>query len=298
MAATVQRTALTCFLIVPLALIWAWHHLKIDSVWMPSLAICILSAPGFFLLVEFLLLRHYQDRLPITQLGPTGLIRLWANEALVAAKSFFWDQALREQRFPSVYTGKNSMRGVVLVHGYLCNRGFWNPWIPRLRAADQTYVCVSLHPVFGSIDDSANQIESAVRRCTEMTGAPPVLVTHSMGGLSVRAAMRCFGDRIRVHHVVTIACPHGGTELARWGLHQKEQQMRRGSAWLGELARSESQEMRAKFTCFYSDCDNVVFPTDCAQLPGANNRLIKQRAHLQLAASPEVFEEVLRRMNR
>ena len=294
MAAVLQRLALICILIVPLTLVWMALDSRRNSPSMLALAILLLLLPPLILLSEFLLLRQYQVAAIRRQVPVTSLMRLWVGETLVAIKSFLWDQALREQRFPAVHFGGKSRRGIVLIHGYLCNRGFWNPWLERLRTADLSYVCLSVEPVFGSIDDSVQQIRQAVQMCTSETGAPPILVTHSMGGLSARAAMRAFGDLMQVHHVVTIACPHQGTALAQWGVHEKERQMRPGSAWLQELDQAESIESRAVFTCFYGDCDNVVFPVKWALLPGADNRLIQQRAHLQLAASPEVFEEVMR----
>ncbi len=297
MASVIQRIALTLFGVPPLALLVYWRDLGPDTMWICALVVFTVASPALLILLEFCLLWQQQDQSRRTRRRAAVIARLWVSETLVAAKCFLWDQALREFRFRTEHKNGSSPRGVVLVHGYLCNRGFWNPWIPQLEAANISYVCISLEPVFGSIDDSAGQIAAAVRRSTELTGVPPVVVTHSMGGLGVRAAMRFHGDHMKVHHVVTIACPHQGTALAMWGMHQKEKEMRPGSAWLRDLKLSEPPERRAKFTCFYGDCDNVVFPPELATLTGADNRLISQRAHLQMANSPEVFAEVLRRVH-
>jgi len=297
MAALFQRIVLTVLGLVPLACVAYWRYWGVESTWVYALAAFTVVSPALFILLEFCLLWLQQGRSSKERPLASTFARLWLTETLVAGKSFLWEQAFRESRFRPARGGASSQRGVVLIHGYLCNRGFWNPWIPRLEEANLSYVCVSLEPVFGSIDDSIGQIETAVRLSTEMTGSPPVLVTHSMGGLSVRAAMRSLGDAMKVHHVVTIACPHQGTALATWGVRKKEREMRPGSDWLRNLESYEALELRAKFTCFHGDCDNVVFPTEYAVLPGADNRLISQRAHLQMAASPEVFAEVLRRVH-
>ena len=39
---------------------------------------------------------------------------------------------------------------VVLVHGFVCNRGFWLPWLRALRDRGLAYATVNLEPVFGS----------------------------------------------------------------------------------------------------------------------------------------------------
>lgn len=44
-------------------------------------------------------------------------------------------------------------RGVVLVHGFMCNRGLWLPWFIPLQARGHAYVAVNLEPVMGSIDE-------------------------------------------------------------------------------------------------------------------------------------------------
>jgi hypothetical protein len=51
--------------------------------------------------------------------------------------------------------------------------------------------------------------------------------------------------------------------------------------------------MRALFVCWYSNCDNVVFPPSVGQLEGADNRLVLGAAHVQLAFTPEVMQSTL-----
>jgi hypothetical protein len=77
--------------------------------------------------------------------------------------------------------------------------------------------------------------------------------------------------------------------------------MRRANDWLARLqaseaARSAGAPPYARFTCFYSHCDNIVFPPSTATLPGADNRHVPGSAHVHLAAQPEVFEAVWSRL--
>ena len=62
--------------------------------------------------------------------------------------------------------------------------------------------------------------------------------------------------------------------------------------WLASLAAQEPAGRRALFTCFYSNCDNVVFPASTATLAGADNRFVAGRAHVTLASDPVVMAEV------
>jgi triacylglycerol esterase/lipase EstA (alpha/beta hydrolase family) len=178
--------------------------------------------------------------------------------------------------------------GVVLVHGFMCNRGFWNAWMQELRERGHAYVAVNLEPVFGSIDTYARAIGEAVDSMTRLTGRPPVLVCHSMGGLAARAWWRSAGDAQRVAHLVTIATPHGGTWLARLSRRTNGRQMQWRSGWLRQLSQDETQRPLPPTTCWYSSCDNVVFPASTATLPGADNRFVPGQPHVALAFHPDV----------
>ena len=52
-------------------------------------------------------------------------------------------------------------------------------------------------------------------------------------------------------------------------------------------------ERHGRFTCWYSNTDNIVFPTSTAALPGADNRLVRGAAHVQMAFLPEVMTATL-----
>jgi len=49
-------------------------------------------------------------------------------------------------------------------------------------------------------------------------------------------------------------------------------------------------------TCYYSHCDNIVFPASRATLEGADNRHLPGVAHVQMADHPEPRAELLRRL--
>ena len=136
-------------------------------------------------------------------------------------------------------------------------------------------------------------IEDAVQRITQATGQPPLVVCHSMGGLVVRAWLKLMKSESRVYHVVTIGTPHKGTWLARFGHGHNGRQMRLLSDWQMQLDHEMPADRHALFTCWYSNCDNIVFPASTATLPGAHNRLIRGAAHVQLAFVPQVMQATL-----
>ncbi len=185
---------------------------------------------------------------------------------------------------------------MILVHGFVCNRGIWNPWLRRLHGLGVPCIALDLLPLFGSIDRYAPLIEDAVRRLTQATGHAPLLVAHSMGGLAVRAWLRDFDGDARMHGVVTVASPHRGTWMARFGHAPNAREMRPDGPWLRALADAEPPERYRRFTCFYSHCDNIVVPCSAATLPGADNRHLRGHGHVHLLQHPAVFDEVLRRL--
>jgi triacylglycerol lipase len=148
--------------------------------------------------------------------------------------------------------------------------------------------------VFGSIDDYVGILEQAVRRLEQATGLAPVIVAHSMGGLAVRRWWAEHGDEARVHHALTIGTPHRGTWLARFAVTRNARQMQQISRWLQTLAAREPSVRASRFTCFYSHCDNIVFPPATATLPGADNRHIAGVPHVHMADRPEPWAELQR----
>ena len=288
----------TTLMLISVAVAWATYFMRRGELaWAGAGATLILLGYALFLAVEFMLLATLAQRDPAPPPSAGQLLRAWWAEVLTAPQVFCWRQPFRSLAEPD-FTPAQAVgrRGVVLVHGFVCNRAIWNPWMARLRSEQIPFVAVNLEPLFGSIDDYVTAIDAAVLRLETSTGLPPVIAAHSMGGLAIRAWIAtCAGDR-RVHHVVTIGTPHQGTCLARFALTTNGRQMRIGSDWLTWLAQQEPPTRFARFTCFYSHCDNIVFPAQMATLPGARNLHIPGAAHVHLAFHHEVFDEVRSRL--
>lgn len=294
MLANLQKFITSGLVAVALGWLFYWHHTA-----------PLLAAAGFlvivlgytaFLALEFLLLRRINRSDPAPQPTWPELLGAWIGEVLTAPRVFCWRQPFRSHAVPDNLMPPDAMRdqrGVVFIHGFFCNRGLWTPWLRQLQANGRAFVAVNLEPVFGSIDDYAPQIDAAVRQVTQATGLPPLLVCHSMGGLAARAWLKIYRSEDRIYHVVTIGTPHGGTWLARFGHGHNGRQMRLRSDWQVQLDENMPSGRHALFTCWYSNTDNIVFPTSTATLPGADNRLVRGAAHVQMAFLPEVMQATM-----
>lgn len=283
-----------------LALGWALVFWNRGAGWVLGGTLVILFGYMLVLAVEFLLvaLLHRDD--PAPRASVSELISAWWQEARVAPLVFAWRQPFRWRCLPDTATGAaaGTLPVVVLVHGFVCNRGFWLPWMQRLRARGQGYVSVNLEPVFGSIDHYVPLIEDAVARAERAGGPLPVLVCHSMGGLAARAwlAARPLNGQ-RVSRVITIGSPHHGTWLGHLSHLPNGRQMRMAGEWLAGLQQRERvqrpQQTYARFVCWYSSADNIVFPASTATLEGADNRFLAATPHVAMAFHSTVMDESL-----
>ncbi|WP_298927416.1 alpha/beta fold hydrolase [uncultured Ramlibacter sp.] len=294
--ARLQKTVTFCLLACALAwLAWHWSASPVLAV---GGSMAILLAHALFLALEFVALYFVSRHDSTPPPSVFELAKAWLGEVAAAPLVFCWRQPFRWKQVPDHLQAPDlaGRRGVVFIHGFVCNRGFWTPWLLALRQRGHAFVAVNLEPVFGSIDDYAATIDKAVQQVTQATGMAPILVCHSMGGLAARAWLRTQGQQARVAHVITIGTPHRGTWLGRFSHLPNGRQMRLQSQWLGELGRGATADHHAGFTCWYSNCDNIVFPTSTATLPGADNKLVHGVAHVDMAFTPEVMSWCLARI--
>jgi pimeloyl-ACP methyl ester carboxylesterase len=265
-----------------------------------ALAVLLLAHPAV-LAIEGLMLRRVSRRVNGVRLAWGTLVRAWWREWGASSRTFGWRLPWRSQAFPDhLPASARGRRGVVLVHGFVCNRGLWNPWLERLRALDRAVVAVSLEPVFGEIDGYAASLEAALRRIEAATGLAPLVVAHSMGGLVVRAWLRAYaaqGAAERVARVITIGTPHRGTWIAGWSMAPNARQMRMGCTWMEALGRGEAASPAGLFVCWWSECDQIVFPPPTAVLPGAEARQLAGVGHLALVDREEIWSDVVARLD-
>ena len=296
--ARLQQVLVSSALAASLAwLLWFWDGSRGLAV---GGALFIVLGYALVLALEFVLVARVNRSDSVPAATPAALIGAWWGEVRIAPQVFCWRQPFRWRALPDTHRldpGHQATRAVVFVHGFLCNRGFWLPWMRELRALGIPYTSVNLEPVFGSIADYIPVVEEAISRAQRLTGQAPILVCHSMGGLAARAWLGHDAQAAqRVHQVITLGTPHHGTWIGRFSLGANVQQMRQNHEWLTTLATGETTRGAVpyqRFVCWYSNADNLVFPASTAMLPGADNRHVPGVAHVALAFHPRVMRESL-----
>lgn len=274
---------------------WWFGWRDVAPIWAVAGALLILLGYAVVLALEFGVMHRVNRRDPAPRLGLAACARAWWQEVRVAPLVFSWRQPFRWRALPDEQVpSAPGQTAAVFVHGFVCNRGLWLPWMRALREGRQPWTSVNLEPVFGSIDDYVPLIEHAVRRAEALTGQPPLLVCHSMGGLAVRAWLAATpGAAGRVCGVVTIGTPHHGTWLAHFSHVTNGRQMQIGGEWLRALEAREAGQTRPAFVCWYSNADNIVFPASTATLAGADNRHLDGVPHVAMALHPTVMDTSL-----
>ncbi|CAM3112446.1 alpha/beta fold hydrolase [Janthinobacterium lividum] len=229
------------------------------------------------------------------QLGVRGAARLFLGELRATLWASSW--GMLRPRLHAADTVAGQGLPVLLIHGYVCNRGYWTQLSRQLARAGVVHDGVDLEPIGADIEQFVPQVEQAITELRARTGSDRViLVAHSMGGLVARAWLRRHGAR-RVARIITIGTPHHGTALANLAAGANARQMSRihgaPDAWLAQLAASETPETRALITSIYSHHDNIVAPQSSAQLPDARNLAFGGIGHVALASDARVLRQLL-----
>ena len=97
------------------------------------------------LALQFVLMARLNRHDDVPPLGWGAWWRAWWAEVLVAPRVFSWRQPFRWRELPDASVPPAPGRtAAVLVHGFVCNRGLWLPW---MRAMRERYPDVRLHMV-------------------------------------------------------------------------------------------------------------------------------------------------------
>ncbi|MBI2317098.1 MAG: alpha/beta fold hydrolase [Betaproteobacteria bacterium] len=238
-------------------------------------------------------------------LGPAGAaaqLSFAARLRLVAAE-IWWTAVAFSVLMPFPRLAGSSDAGpprdgtpVLLVHGYLCNRGIWRRTKSHLEARGISVWTHDAEPLFAGIDHYVAALAERIEGILAATGATKlVIVGHSMGGLLLRAYLRAHGAG-RVALGITLGTPHHGTAIALRGFGANARQMAPGSGWLRELARAEPGAPAAPLVSIWSRHDNVVVPQESARLEGAENIALEGIGHVTLAFSGPVQALILEKI--
>jgi len=148
-----------------------------------------------------------------------GTARLEQELADSGHAAVYLRQLLRGNRIPAQTLGAlASGPPVLLIHGYLANRGSVHLLGRRLEERNRLVLSYPL-PALGDIRDSASMLARKVESLVEQTSVRSVdLVGHSMGGLAALYYVKRLGGRRRVRKLILLGAPAGGTWSALLGL--------------------------------------------------------------------------------
>ena len=226
-----------------------------------------------------------------------------ANEFAARFICFNWSQPFPQLVVGADPCGARSGVPILLVHGYVCNRGLWVTFRRALAAAGLGPIyAVTFEPLFGGIDTLVSKLDAKIEAICQQTGASEVMiVAHSMGGLLVRAYL-AQATVARVTKLVTLGSPHQGTRLAKLGFGVNATQMRDQSEWLKCLANNEAM-LTAKHgrkppvtLSIYTLSDDLVYPPESSVLAWAENVPVAAIGHMGLVFSASVARRVIQHL--
>lgn len=182
---------------------------------------------------------------------------------------------------------------LLLIHGYLCNRGYWWRLRSHLERAGWQVATISLRPAFGAVDGNVPQVMQRIDEIRARTGSARVIVIgHSMGGLVARACLQRYGGA-GIAALITLGSPHHGSRLAVLGVGPNARQMLPGSPWLATITQpGDAPPCVAIYSCH----DNFVMPQDSARFEGARTVALTGIGHLEMAFSPPLRRTLLEQL--
>jgi pimeloyl-ACP methyl ester carboxylesterase len=290
MNARLQRLILLLRLCLTLGLA-AWLGRRLGLAWGVAVFALGLCASALVMMGLFAPLRRMPQPEGVHSPHWGQVLHAWLREWWVYERNFSWRQPFAAQAVADYLPqAEASSPGVLLLHGFSCNRGLWRDQLLALRRRGVPCMALTLEPAYGSIDAYAPAILAALERLRRHGAGAPVVLAHSMGGLALRAAWRAQGHEPGLlARVITLGTPHHGTRLARWGQTRNARQMRVDSPWLQQLQASEPAWLAQRFVCWYGHCDQIVLPTGQAMLAGADNRHLSGHGHLSLVRAGPVW---------
>jgi triacylglycerol lipase len=187
---------------------------------------------------------------------------------------------------------------IILVHGVVDNRSVFAVLKRGLRRRGfGRIITLNYSPLTEDVRDVAARLEDLVEALCIETGFERVhVIGHSMGGLVARYFVQRMGGDSRVHTLVTLGTPHGGTAPAHFVPHPVARQMRRDSTIVGELAMP-APGCRTRFVAIWSDLDQMIIPKSNARIEhadlNARNVFVHSVGHNSLPVDGRVVHEIV-----
>lgn len=186
---------------------------------------------------------------------------------------------------------------IILLHGVVDNRTIFTLLRRGLRRRGfGRVVALNYSPLSQDIRAVADRLATLVEEVCRETGYERVhVVGHSMGGLVGRYYVQRMGGHERVHTLVTLGSPHGGTAPARLVPIPVSRQMRPDSVIIRELDEP-APGCPTRFLSIWSDLDAMIMPKRSARIVhpdlNARNVFVRGVGHMSLPVDGRVVHEI------
>lgn len=250
-----------------------------------------------YVLITYAIVLGQRPRAPLGAIARAALTELFVTLTLLP----FWPlwllvgavyEAAEEGRPPTAPT----RRPIVLLHGFMLTQTSWLVLGRRLarRGLGPLYATTyfSLQPVRTSAEHLAAFVEEVCAR----NGVERVdVIAHSMGGVVARYWIERLGGAKRLGQLITIASPHRGTRMGRYGLVAGARDLTHDSELLNELA---SPVPEVPYTSIWSRTDSIVLPQSSSSIvPAGEDVVFEDLGHLSLLASRRVARVIVERLS-
>jgi triacylglycerol lipase len=191
---------------------------------------------------------------------------------------------------------------ILMLHGLADNRSIFTVLGRSLRRHGFGHVhTVNYSLLTSDVRTAAARLAEHVEMLCEHTGYDRVhVIAHSLGGLIARYYVQRLGGDARVHTLVTLGTPHGGTYAAKLLPVRLGRQLRPDSDVVEELTRP-APRCRTRFVAIWSDLDQLIYPKRNAQLIHADldgrSVLVHGVGHMSLPIDRRVVAEVTRTLS-
>ena len=186
---------------------------------------------------------------------------------------------------------------ILLVHGMIDNRSIFTLLRRGLRRRGfGRVVSINYSPLTADVRVAAEWLAEEVESLVAETGYERVhVIGHSLGGLIARYYITRLGGHQRVHTLVTLGTPHGGTFNAYALPSNLCRQLRPGSDLMRELGDAVPG-CTTRFVAYWSDLDQMVFPQRNAALNHPDlmvrNIAIHGTGHMSLPINGDVVHGI------
>ncbi|HEY3352930.1 MAG TPA: alpha/beta hydrolase [Polyangia bacterium] len=192
-------------------------------------------------------------------------------------------------------------RPVVCVPGLGGSPGNFLPLRLFLRLLGRRRTYAMAWPAGATLEDTARHLRDFIGEVVTVNDLGPDaqvdVLTHSMGGLVARLALEDEPTSARVATLLTMAAPHAGSHLARYGATDHSLHLRPDSVLLERLARQvpwRGPPAQPRLVALWSRADVIVLPATSARVEGAENVELEGFTHYSYLLHPAAWRVVAR----